>query len=115
MKPCNALITNYDIRVSERWSKCLELCLSLKLQDGGAVVFTTFGVYIDKYERNQFGYAIKKVMDIVGVTSLSQIKNKPIRALFENEGKLGDEIIGIGNFLEENWFIPTQESLWQNL
>jgi len=113
MNPCNAIIKSYGIRTSEQWYQCLELWMELSLQNGGSVVFSTYGVFEESWTKNQFGYAVKRVLDIVGVEKLENIKGKPIRAKFKEDGRLGDIIIGIGNFLSEDWFIPKEEELWK--
>lgn len=113
MNPCNAIIKKWGIRVSEQYSASLDLWLELSLQNGGGVVFTINGVYTEDWEKNQFGYAVKRVLDIVGVEKLESITGKPIRAKFLRDGGISDIIIGIGNFLSENWFIPREEKLWK--
>ena len=99
--------------VSERFSQSLELVLDLRLGRGGRVCFSVQGPWAEDFDINQFAYAIKKVLDIVGAVKLEDIKGMPVRAIFANEGGLGDLCIGIGNFLSDDTFIPREERLWK--
>ncbi len=114
MNPKNAVIRDYWLRISEQYSMSLELCLELDLQDGGGVVFSVWGPYSGDFHKNTFAYSVKRIMDICGVTNLKDLKGAPIRAKFEGNGQLGDAIIGIGNFLYDDWFIPREEKLYKD-
>jgi len=113
VNPQNALIKSYSLHESHSWSQCLELILELTLEKGGVVCFECHGVYSEKHTKNELAYAIKKVMDIVGVERLEDITGKPIRAIFAGEGSFGSNIIGIGHFLEDKWFVPSIEKMWR--
>ena len=114
MNPQNAIIKDAGIRVSERYSESLDIWMELKLQNGGGCVFTVSSVFAKEWSKNQMGYALKRILDIVGVDSFEDIKGKPIRAKFNSDGCLGDLIIGIGNFLSDDWFVPREEELWRH-
>ena len=113
MNPCNAIIKSWGIRESESYSRCLELWLELETQNG-SVCYTVYGVYTQNWQKNQFAYGIKRVMEIAGVDDLKYLAGKPIRAKFKEDGSLGDIIIGIGHFLNDDWLILREEELWNN-
>ena len=64
MNPCNAIIKDWTLRESECYSRCLELVLTLDLQGGGGCCFRATGVYEKKWTKNQFAYAVKRVLEI---------------------------------------------------
>ena len=113
MTPCNAIIKDWDIRESEGYSRCLELWLELKLQGGGGVIYTVYGVHTKDWQKNQLAYGIKRVLEITGAASIKDLTGKPIRAMFKGDGLCGDVIIGIGNFLEDDWLMLREEELWK--
>ena len=113
MNPCNAVIKSWGIRESESYSRCLELWLELDTQNG-SVCYTVYGVYTPNWQKNQFAYGIKRVMEIAGVDDLKYLAGRPIRAKFQKDGTLGDVIIGIGHFLKDDWLILREEELWNN-
>ena len=113
MNPCNAMIKNFGLGVSDRYGESLELWMELELQGGGNVCFTVWGPFRETYDANVFAHSVKRVLDIVGVRNLSDINGKPVRAKFKGNGNLGDEIVGIGHFLKDDWFIPREEPLYQ--
>lgn len=112
MNPCNAVIKSWGIRESESYSRCLELWLELELQNGGGVCYTVYGVYTQNWQKNQFAYGVKRVMEIAGVDDLKYLAGKPVRAKFKEDGSLGDVIIGIGHFLKDDWFVLRENQLW---
>ena len=114
MNPCNAIIEDWTLRVSEHFSQCLELVLTLKLQGGGCCCFRATGVYTKTWKNNQFAYAVKRILDITDTDELENIKGKPIRAKFSGEGNVGDVLIGIGHLLTEDWLIPRDDDMWNN-
>lgn len=113
MTDINAKIRTYGLQISDGYSQSLELWLELELQGGGRVAFSVWGPYTEGWKNNVFAYSVKKVLDIVGVEKLKDIDGKPIRARFKENGCAGDTIIGIGHFLNDNWFIPREEPLYQ--
>lgn len=114
MNPQNAIIDSCDILATDRYMNCLCISIGLKLQRGGIVCLSIYCVYTKDYERNQMGYAIQRIMEIVKTNDWSEVVGKPVRALFERDGRLGDTIIGIGNFLEEDWFVPREEKIFKS-
>ena len=110
----NAIIKNYGIRVSERYSKSMEIWLELELQGGGCCIFTAWGPYTEDFPHNAFGYSLKRVLDICGVNDVKDIKGKTIRTRFDHGGYLGDVIKGIGHIINDDWFVPSEEKIYQN-
>lgn len=47
-------------------------------------------------------------MTIARAEKFSELKGKPIRAIFEKDAKTGDRIIGIQDFLNNERFIPEE-------
>ena len=109
MKAINAIICNADVRLVYD-DRFLDFPIELKLASGGGVVFG--GIVLcrshdDNCDSNYAGKYICKVFDVVGVNTVSHLKGKPIRAIFEKEGRCGDKIIGIQNFIDyDKYFIP---------
>ena len=114
MNPCNAIIKDWTLKKSECYSSCLELVLTLDLQGGGGCCFRVTGVYEKKWTKNQFGYAVKRVLEITEADRLEDIKGKPVRAKFTGNGSLGDTLSGSGHLLRENWLIPREDSMWND-
>ena len=107
MKAVNALIVNADLKNEH----CLQMPIELEIAGGSGVVFG--GICMGHEEKsndeneNYAAHYICKVFNVVGVSSLKNMKGKPVRAIFQNEGGLGDLCIGIQNFLDfSNYFIP---------
>jgi hypothetical protein len=113
MNPCNALIKNAGIRISELYTASLELWLELELQGGGCVIFSVNGVSTEDWGKNQFAYALQRILSVAGTEKFERLVGRPVRAQFKGSGQLGDIIIGIGHFLKEDWFIPREERLWK--
>lgn len=86
--------------------------MELELQNGGGVCYSVYGVYTPNWQKNQFAYGVKRVMEIAGISDLKQLIGKPIRAKFKEDGSLGDTIIGIGHFLKDDWLILRENQLW---
>jgi hypothetical protein len=114
MKVLNALIKDADLRLSN--GTFLDLLLELKLEGGGCVCFG--GIVLcnkdegeDDCDCNYAGMYICKVLDIAGANSIANLKGKPIRAIMEGQGRLGNRIIGIQHFLDnKNYFIPNKDN-----
>ena len=77
-------------------------------------MFTVWGPYEEKYNANPFAYSVKRILDICEVENVNELVGRPVRAKFKENGGLGDIIIGVGNFLSEDWFIPREEELYKN-
>ena len=109
MKTLNAIITDVDIQFEEAF---LTMGLWLDIEGGGCIVFGSSRVLHrrgDQFTRvgtNCAGFFISQIMEIARAEKLSQLKGKPIRAIFERDGMSGDRIIGIQDFLTNATFIP---------
>lgn len=113
MNPCNAVIKKWTINETELYCHCLKIDLELKLQGGGGCCFIIPCVYAKEWQKNQLGYAVKRILEITEADSIENITGKPIRVKFKGEGKLGDSIIGIGHILNEDWLIPCEDDMWE--
>lgn len=113
MNPRNAIIENCSLLMSQDFRSHVVIEIQLRLQGCGG---TTLSIYCGHGEKsaNQLGYAIKCLFDITETYDFSKMKGKPVRARFANDGRPGDEIIGIGHFMEEVWLVPKEERLWQH-
>lgn len=111
MKAINAIITRADIKLDGVF---LTMGMTLDLENGGAVGFGGSRLLFNKAEQfsrtgnNCAGFFITRVMTIARAEKFSELKGKPIRAIFEKDAKIGDRIIGIQDFLNNERFIPEE-------
>lgn len=111
MKLVNGIITHADITVDAPF---MMMGITLDLENGGGVGFgggrvlhnTAHGY--SKTGNNCAGYFISTVMKLARAKKFSELEGKPIRAIFEKDGLIGDKIIGIQDFLTEDRFIPAE-------
>ena len=103
----NALITNVSLSSGDHC--CLTLDITLK-GDGWGCVYGGYclgNIYPDSYDKDSYeGSAagmevIMRIMDIVGVSRLEDMKGKYVRVATK---KWGDTVKIIGNIIKDRWF-----------
>lgn len=103
----NALITNVSLSSADYC--CLTLDVTLK-GDGWGCVYGGYclgNIYPDSYDKDSYeGSAagmevIMRIMDIVGVSRLEDMKGKYVRVATK---KWGDTVKIIGNIIKDRWF-----------
>ena len=114
MKAINGIIESADIELSGGF--LLEMKLGMKLAGGRVVCFG--GTCLCNYQNeednanggNYAGMYICKVLDICNASSVKELVGKPVRVIFENEGRCGDLAIGLQGFLDyRKCYIPSRE------
>ena len=100
----NAEITNVSLNMEDHGALTLDLSLS---GSGWGVVY---GGYVLGHgylgAKNFVGYAsgleaIMRIMDVVGVADLMEMKGKHVRVALKG---IGDSVKIIGNFIRDEWF-----------
>ena len=103
----NAQITNVSLSASDHC--CLSLNLTLKAAGWGVVYggYCLDKVYPNSYEKDSYEgsadgmEAIMRIMDVVGVSRLEDMKGKYIRVATKG---WGSTIKIIGNIINDRWF-----------
>jgi len=100
----NGIIEKADVGFDGDW------LFTYHLQLRGAGTGCIFGGHcLGKRMENKFYFdsrsivALMKILDVVGADNFKELEGKPIRIMEEN-----CSVIGIGNFLEDKWFIPRE-------
>lgn len=105
MEIFNAIIENANLSMGNHG------CVTFDLVLNGGGWICTFGGYClghgyldsDHFDGSPYAMeAIIRIMDTVGVESLSDLKGKVVRAKFEKN--LSSKIYAIGNVLNDKWF-----------
>ena len=100
----NAEITNVSLNMKDHGALTLDLSLS---GNGWGVVYGGYCLgrgYLGA--KNFVGYAsgleaIMRIMDVVGVDDLTEMKGKHVRVALKG---IGDSVKIIGNFIRDEWF-----------
>ena len=100
----NAEITNVSLNMKDHGALTLDLSLS---GNGWGVVYGGYCLgrgYLGA--KNFVGYAsgleaIMRIMDVVGVDDLTEMKEKHVRVALKG---IGDSVKIIGNFIRDEWF-----------
>lgn len=100
----NAEITNVSLNMKDHGALTLDLSLS---GNGWGVVYGGYCLgrgYLGA--KNFVGYAsgleaIMRIMDVVGVDDLMEMKGKHVRVALKG---IGDSVKIIGNFIRDEWF-----------
>lgn len=100
----NAEITNVSLNMKDHGALTLDLSLS---GSGWGVVYGGYCLgrgYLGA--KNFVGYAsgleaIMRIMDVVGVDDLTEMKGKHVRVALKG---IGDSVKIIGNFIRDEWF-----------
>ena len=101
----NGIIEKADVGFEGGW------LFTFILQIRGAGTGCNFGNYClgKRLADKTFNYdprgtvALMKILDVVGADTFKELEGKPVRIMEEN-----CSVIGIGNFLEDKWFIPRE-------
>lgn len=98
----NSIIEVADLGFDGDW------LFTYHLQLRGAGTGCIFGGHcLGKRMENKFYFdsrsivALMKILDVVGVNTVRELNGKPVRVKVES-----GSVIGIGNFLEDKWYIP---------
>jgi len=97
----NALVKSATIDVDDHG--CLTAWVHLDYGDSRQG-FGGYMLYVPKRENDSTGKFLWRVMEVVGVSSWSDLCGKVIRVRSD-----GQSIISIGNAIEDKWFTPAAE------
>lgn len=115
MNPCNAIIKSFQLGIdpdyTDHGDPLMTIKLHLKIQGGGEV---TFPVYCttSRTGENILGQSLYRILSIAGCRTTDQLVGRPVRAKFFRDGSLSDIIIGVGHFLDDDWFVPREDPMF---
>ena len=100
----NAVIE--DVHISNEEHGVLSMWLTLDYGGAGQGFggYLLYSPRIKGSAKNYCGHFIWRVLEIVGVNSIHQIKGKTIRVKADNS-----KVHAIGHILKDDWFNPTEE------
>lgn len=104
----NARIVSATITKAEHGVMTVFLVLTYKgegQQFGGYALDGPYNNELKRREANRaLGYFLARVMEVLEVDTWEKVAGLPVRVNAD-----ANEVVGIGNFLSENWFYPAKE------